>query len=280
MAKRRKLPDTEKKNPRTAKISFLSTRKIVEMIHTEDIRAYEAVGTAIDSISEVIDECFKRVDAGGRVIYVGAGTSGRVGAQDAIEMWPTYGLGKETFDFVIAGGNKTLSASVEGAEDSRGDALEILRKKKITRNDCVIGITASGRTAFVQAAVKMASGKGCYTAAIVNSRNSPLSEFAGTVVFLDTGPEVIQGSTRMKAATAQKMALNIISTSLAIKLGRTYGNEMFHMKASYNRKLKDRATRMISERFRISSEEAEKRLESHGYNLVETVDDLEDPKKG
>ena len=279
MPERRRLPDTEKSNPRTMNIPELSTDEIVNLIHSEDISTFRAIDGTIKPISKVIDSCFKRLKMGGRVVYVGSGTSGRIGAQDAIEMWPTYGLGKETFDYVIAGGERALAKSIEGAEDSRESAIEMIEKKNITANDCVIGITASGRTPFVFGALESASKKGAYTAAIVNSRNSPLKEVARNVIFLKTGEEVIQGSTRMKAATAQKMVLNIISTSLAIKLGRTYGNQMIHMKASYNAKLRDRAVRILAQRFNISAIEAEKRLKLHKYNLSETAKELEQVKR-
>ncbi|MEM3829354.1 MAG: N-acetylmuramic acid 6-phosphate etherase, partial [Conexivisphaerales archaeon] len=256
MGVKRSIPDTERVNNNTRLISSMSIRSIVEKIHSEDLRAYSCVGKAVAKISKVIERALECVKSGGRIIYVGAGTSGRIGAQDAIEMWPTYGLGKETFDYVIAGGKIALTRSIEGAEDSEESAVRELRKKKLTDRDCVIGISASGRTPFVMAALKEAKSRGCFTAAIVNSRDSPLKEIAEVVIFLNSGPEVIQGSTRMKAGTSQKMVLNIISTTIAIKLGRTYGNRMFHMRASYNKKLRLRAVRMISERFRLSESNA------------------------
>lgn len=279
MGSKRFVPDTERPNPRTGNITELGIREIVKMIHSEDMKAYESIGKSVNRISVVIDRAVERLKREGRIIYVGSGTSGRVGSQDAIEMWPTYGLGKDTFEYVIAGGRKALTRSIEGAEDSKDAAVKDLRNLNLNSKDCVIGITASGRTPFVAAALEEAKSKGCFTAAIVNSKKSPLKKVADVVIFLDSGPEVIQGSTRMKAGTSQKMALNIISTAIAIKLGRTYGNKMFHMKASFNEKLKRRAVRMIKDRYSISSGEAEELLKNHGYNLEKTVGYLERVKK-
>ena len=279
MGVNRSIPDTEKVNSNTKLISAMSIVSIVEKIHSEDFRAYSSVGKTVTKVSKVIQRALGCVKSGGRVIYVGSGTSGRIGAQDAIEMWPTYGLGRETFDYIIAGGKIALTRSIEGAEDSGESAVRELNKKKLTDRDCVIGITASGRTPFVVAALKEAKARGCFTAAIVNSSESPLKEVAEIVIFLNSGPEVIQGSTRMKAATSQKMVLNIISTTIAIKLGRTYGNRMFHMKASFNKKLKLRAARMMSERFGLSETAAKGVLEENAYNLEKTVRQLERIRK-
>ncbi|MEM0185514.1 MAG: N-acetylmuramic acid 6-phosphate etherase, partial [Thermoplasmata archaeon] len=148
----KKIPVTERNNPRTLNIDKYDTMEILRTIHLEDIRAYEAVGCQLKKISEIVDKIYKKFSEGGRVIYVGAGTSGRLGAQDAIEMWPTYGFGKDKFDYVIAGGDEALKRSIENAEDIEDDAIRALKEKNIKKNDSILGISASGLTPFVYSA--------------------------------------------------------------------------------------------------------------------------------
>jgi len=261
---------TEDNNIRTRDIDKMDTLKIVETIHLEDIRAYEAVGCAKESIAEVIDSIYERVTAGGRVFYIGAGTSGRIAAQDVAELEPTYGI-MYIFYYIMAGGNEALAKSKEGAEDDREKAIEELKGYELNEKDVVIGITASGRTPFVVAAIEYGKSVGAYTVSITNNRNSVVSKISDYSIVLDTGEEVIQGSTRMKAGTAQKMTLNIISTTLAIKLGKTDGNVMTHMKAFYNEKLKNRAVKILIDKFGIDEEKARKILEMVNYNIPEAL---------
>ncbi len=261
---------TEDNNIRTRDIDKMDTLKIVETIHLEDIRAYEAVGCAKESIAKVIDSIYERVTAGGRVFYIGAGTSGRIAAQDVAELEPTYGI-MYIFYYIMAGGNEALAKSKEGAEDDREKAIEELKGYELNEKDVVIGITASGRTPFVVAAIEYGKSVGSYTVSITNNRNSVVSKISDYSIVLDTGEEVIQGSTRMKAGTAQKMTLNIISTTLAIKLGKTDGNVMTHMKAFYNEKLKNRAVKILIDKFGIDEEKARKILEMVNYNIPEAL---------
>jgi N-acetylmuramic acid 6-phosphate etherase len=261
---------TEDNNIRTRDIDKMDTLKIVETIHLEDIRAYEAVGCAKESIAKVIDSIYERVTAGGRVFYIGAGTSGRIAAQDVAELEPTYGI-MYIFYYIMAGGNEALAKSKEGAEDDREKAVEELKGYELNEKDVVIGITASGRTPFVVAAIEYGKSVGAYTVSITNNRNSVVSKISDYSIVLDTGEEVIQGSTRMKAGTAQKMTLNIISTTLAIKLGKTDGNVMTHMKAFYNEKLKNRAVKILIDKFGIDEEKARKILEMVNYNIPEAL---------
>jgi len=261
---------TEDNNIRTRDIDKMDTLKIVETIHLEDIRAYEAVGCAKESIAKVIDSIYERVNAGGRVFYIGAGTSGRIAAQDVAELEPTYGI-MYIFYYIMAGGNEALAKSKEGAEDDREKAIEELKGYELNEKDVVIGITASGRTPFVVAAIEYGKSVGAYTVSITNNRNSVVSKISDYSIVLDTGEEVIQGSTRMKAGTAQKMTLNIISTTLAIKLGKTDGNVMTHMKAFYNEKLKNRAVKILIDKFGIDEEKARKILEMVNYNIPEAL---------
>jgi len=270
-----KRPPTERNNPRTSKIAEFDTYRIVETIHLEDIRAYEAVGCQLINIAKIVDNILKNFLKGGRVIYVGAGTSGRIGAQDAIEMWPTYGLGKDRFDYLIAGGEEALGRSVENAEDMENDAVTGLKMKNISNLDTVIGISASGTTPFVISALRYARDLGSYTVAIVNNPYSPMIGIANDSIILNTGEEVIQGSTRLKAGTSQKMVLNIISTAIAIKSGRTYGNMMIHMKAFYNKKLKQRAVNILVERYGIDEGKAREVLEKNGFNILYAMNEIE-----
>jgi N-acetylmuramic acid 6-phosphate etherase len=261
---------TEDNNIRTRDIDKMDTLKIVETIHLEDIRAYEAVGCAKESIAKVIDSIYERVTAGGRVFYIGAGTSGRIAAQDVAELEPTYGI-MYIFYYIMAGGNEALAKSKEGAEDDREKAIEELKGYELNEKDVVIGITASGRTPFVVAAIEYGKSVGAYTVSITNNRNSVVSKISDYSIVLDTGEEVIQGSTRMKAGTAQKMTLNNISTTLAIKLGKTDGNVMTHMKAFYNEKLKNRAVKILIDKFGIDEEKVRKILEMVNYNIPEAL---------
>jgi N-acetylmuramic acid 6-phosphate etherase len=270
-----KRPITERNNIRSEKIAQFDTFRIVETIHLEDIKAYEAVGCQLEKISNVIDKIYENFKRGGRIIYIGAGTSGRIGAQDAIEMWPTYGLGKDRFDYLIAGGEEALRRSVENAEDMENDAVNGLRDKNLNSLDTVVGISASGTTPFVIAGVRYAKMIGAYTVAIVNNPESPMLDIADDSIVLNTGEEVIQGSTRLKAGTAQKMVLNIISTSIAVKSGRTYGNQMIHMKAFYNRKLRQRAVNILMERYGLNEEKARELLEKNNYNILIAMNEIE-----
>lgn len=269
---------TESNNLRTRGINSFSINEIVETIHIEDSMAYESVGCAKNEIAKVINKILPRFKKGGRIIYVGAGTSGRIAAQDAIEMWPTYGLGNDKFEFIMAGGKKALFQAVEGAEDDETESTKKLKELNINPLDTIIGISASGMTPFVKSAIQFAKENGCYTVAIVNNKGTIIQKIATDTIILNTGPEVIQGSTRMKAGTAQKMTLNIISTAIAIKFGRTYDNMMFHLK-TYNNKLKKRAINLLLKRFNISSNEAERILSDTGYDLERATDIIEKRSK-
>ncbi len=262
---------TEDNNFRTKDISNLDTKKMVETIHMEDIRAYEAVGCSLNQIASVIDKIFNRLNEGGRVFYVGAGTSGRIASQDVVELEPTYGI-ENLFFYIMAGGTDALSHSKEGAEDNKDEARKELERYNIGREDVIIGISASGRTPFVIEAIKFGNTLGSYTVGIANNSNSPLSLEAQDFIFLDTGEEVIQGSTRMKAGTAQKMTLNIISTSIAIKLGFTDGNIMTHMRAFYNEKLKKRAIKIIVQKTGLDEIKAKEVLEIVNYDIPKAIE--------
>lgn len=269
---------TEEVNSFSTDIDKWNTAQIIKFIHISDIEAFEAVGRSLDKITGVADLILEILSKGGRAIYVGAGTSGRIAVQDLVELLPTYGLGKEYFDYVMAGGERALTESVEGSEDSRNDAIESLKKKNLSSLDVVVGITASGSTPFVLAALEYAKSIGAKTVGITDNLETPVSKIADTCIELLTGAEVIQGSTRMKAGTAQKMTLNMISTTVAVKLGRTYKNTMSHMGSWFNEKLKSRAVSILTEQFGLEDSKAEELLSKNDYNISKAIDSYKKEK--
>lgn len=270
---------TEDNNTFSRNIDQWNMPEILKFIHLSDIDAYEAVSAAMEQITEATEQIVERLDDGGRVIYAGAGTSGRLAAQDVAELWPTYGIGSTLFDYIMAGGREAISHSVEGAEDSLQESVDLLKQKGLGKNDVVFGITASGTTPFVLSALEYARSVGALSVGMTNNRCRPVEEIAKIAIVLNTGPEVIQGSTRMKAGTSQKMVLSMISTAVAIKLGYTHRNTMSNMGAWYNQKLQRRAVKMVVQEFGVSEADARKLLEDHSYRIAE-VFSLLSRKKG
>lgn len=265
---------TEGNNPKTRGISSKRTEDIVRIINEEDFQAFEAVKASVTEIAKAADICLSGIKKGGRVIYVGAGTSGRIAVQDIVELDPTYGLDSKTFLYVMAGGLDALLKSQEGSEDDTQAAVVALKKIDLKRDDIVVGISASGRTPFVLAALKYGNSIGSSTIGIVNNPGSVIEKEASHCIVLDTGPEVIQGSTRMKAGTAQKLTLNAMSTTIAIKLGRVYDNMMSYMGVTFNAKLKERAISFLMNEFAVSRNDAIRTLEKSDYKLWAAIDRL------
>ena len=265
---------TEGNNPKTRGISSKRTEDIVRIINEEDFQAFEAVKASVTEIAKAADICLSGIKKGGRVIYVGAGTSGRIAVQDIVELDPTYGLDSKTFLYVMAGGLDALLKSQEGSEDDTQAAVDALKKIDLKRDDIVVGISASGRTPFVLAALKYGNDIGSSTIGIVNNPGSVIEKEASHCIVLDTGPEVIQGSTRMKAGTAQKLTLNAMSTTIAIKLGRVYDNMMSYMGVTFNAKLKERAISFLMNEFAVSRGDALRTLEKSDYKLWAAIDRL------
>ena len=265
---------TEENNPKTRGISSKRTEDIVRIINEEDFQAFEAVKASVTEIAKAADICLSGIKKGGRVIYVGAGTSGRIAVQDIVELDPTYGLDSKTFLYVMAGGLDALLKSQEGSEDDTQAAVVALKKIDLKRHDIVVGISASGRTPFVLAALKYGNSIGSSTIGIVNNPGSVIEKEASHCIVLDTGPEVIQGSTRMKAGTAQKLTLNAMSTTIAIKLGRVYDNMMSYMGVTFNAKLKERAISFLINEFAVSRDDAIRTLEKSDYKLWAAIDRL------
>lgn len=251
---------TEQRNPATMHIDSMSTIDMVKTINQEDQKVALAVETQDKEIARAIDEAAKRYSKGGRLIYIGAGTSGRLGVLDAAELVPTYGIKPERAVGLIAGGKGAMYVAVEGAEDSQDLAKKDLKDLKLNKNDIVLGLAASGRTPYVIGGLDYANEIGALTISIACVENSEIGHHADIVIEAVVGPEVITGSTRMKAGTAQKMILNMISTGVMIKQGKVFENVMIDVKPT-NSKLIDRACRIIQTTTGVSTQEARNTLE-------------------
>lgn len=235
---------TEQPNPRSQGIDQRSTLEMLQIINAEDQKVALAVARALPQIAQAVDGIAERMDKGGRLFYVGAGTSGRLGVLDAVECVPTYGTPPELVQGIIAGGEGAITHSIEGAEDDAQAGRDILVAHGLTANDSVVGIAASGRTPYALGAVGYAREIGALTIGVACNDPSPLLDSVQIPIGVVVGEEVIAGSTRMKAGTAQKLVLNMLSTGVMIKLGKVYDNLMVDMRAS-NEKLAIRARRLV-----------------------------------
>ena len=236
--------NTEAIDSRFSVIDTLSTIELLKLFNDGDKSVAEEVAKVLPKVAEAINEITRRMETGGRLIYVGAGTSGRLGVLDASECIPTFSLEDGLVIGIIAGGDTALRTGIEGAEDVLEGAIEELKKINFSKKDSLVGIAASGRTPYVVGALQYAKEIGAASIALSCNLNSELSKFANIAIEVDTGAEVLAGSTRLKAGTAQKLVLNMISTVSMIKLGKTYGNLMVDLQVR-NIKLRDRAIRII-----------------------------------
>lgn len=257
---------TEQRNSNTMHIDAMSTLNMVKTINAEDHKVADAVATQDKAIAQAIDVAAARYHAGGRLIYIGAGTSGRLGVLDAAELVPTYGIKPERAIGLIAGGKSAMYVAVEGAEDSPELAAKDLKDLKLTNKDVVMGLAASGRTPYVIGGLDYAKKIGAATIAIACVKDSLIGQHADIAIEAVVGPEVITGSTRMKAGTAQKMILNMISTGVMIKQGKVYQNVMIDVLPT-NQKLVDRATRIIMAVTGVSNERASQVLTEAGKDV-------------
>lgn len=254
---------TENQNINTMNIDELDTIDCLKVINEEDKKVAFAVEKALPEIKEVVDKAYERCLNGGRVIYVGAGTSGRIGLIDAVECPPTFGVDDDAVMCMLAGGEYAFVKAKEGAEDSSFLGEEDLKNINLTKSDVVIGIAASGRTPYVLGAIEFAKKIGAYTASITTSPSSILSSIVDQKIEAITGEEVITGSTRMKSGTAQKMICNMISTTLMIKLGHVYGNLMIDVKAT-NEKLVSRMEGILANITGVNKEDAKEYINKYG----------------
>lgn len=240
-----------------------STLELITNINNEDRKVAEVISDELSAIESLIDACVARLSAGGRLFYIGAGTSGRLGILDASECPPTFGVSHDMVIGIIAGGDYAIRKAVEGAEDSLMQAWEDLKAYNISKKDMVVGIAASGRTPYVIGGLKACNENQIATGCIVCSKGSTIADLAKYPIELVVGPEFLTGSTRMKSGTAQKMALNMITTASMIKLGKVKGNRMVDMQLS-NEKLVIRGTKMIVDACGISADEAKQQLLEKG----------------
>ena len=237
---------TELRNPASRNLDRMTALQIVRLMNREDRKVAAAVGRELPGIAWAVDEIVARMQVGGRLIYVGAGSSGRIAVVDASECPPTFGTSPGLVRALIAGGKKAMTKPVEGAEDSRANAIRDLKRLKLTAADTVVGIAASGSTPYVVAAVAFAKKRKALTIGISSNRNSLLGKTAAIAITPQVGPEVLTGSTRLKAGTAQKMVLNMLSTAVMVRLGHGYDNLMIDL-ALTNQKLRNRVKRILME---------------------------------
>ena len=255
---------TEQRNPNTMNIDTLSTLDMVKLINQEDHRVADAVGEVTDKIAQAVDVIAEKLAAGGRLIYCGAGTSGRLGILDAVECPPTYSTDPETVQALMAGGYGAIFKAVEGAEDSKELGVQDMQNIHFGPKDVLVGIAASGRTPYVWGCMEYAKQLGAPTVAVTCCPGSELDQFADIGIAPAPGPEVVTGSTRMKSGTAQKMVLNMLSTGAMIKLGKVYGNLMVDVKPS-NEKLIRRCVTIVCSAAECTEAEATKALEECDY---------------
>jgi N-acetylmuramic acid 6-phosphate etherase len=257
---------TERRNPRTRGLDRMSALEIVRALNREDARVAIAVKRELPAIARAVDATVRALRNGGRLIYVGAGTSGRLAVLDASECPPTFGVSPKMIQALIAGGERAVRHAVEGAEDSAANGARDLAAAKVTRRDVIVGIAASGTTPYVLGALRFARRRGAVTIGVTSNRQSPLARQSRIVIAPETGPEALAGSTRLKAGTAQKMVLNLLSTASMARLGRTYENWMIYL-AQTNQKLQRRGLRILQEAADVSALTATHALRQSGHNL-------------
>ena len=266
----KKILKTEMRNPNTTYIDRMTTAEMLECIQKENENAVHSVRGALDKIEIACDIIAEKLSVGGRLIYIGAGTSGRLGVLDASECPPTFGVSRDMVIGIIAGGEKCMFQAAEGAEDNYGSGIKDLKDRNLTKNDVVVGISAAGNAQYVIGALDYANELGCETIGITSNEDTLITKSAKISIITDTGAEVITGSTRMKAGTAQKLILNMLSTVAMIKLGNVYENMMINLRPT-NDKLTLRMIRIVMEIIGVSEEEAKRLLEEANWNIREAV---------
>lgn len=262
--------DTEKLNENTENIDISSTLDIVKMINNEDFNAVNAVQKCLPEIARAVDIVADNFNNGGRLIYFGAGTSGRLGVLDASECPPTFSVPETMVVGIIAGGDIALRHAVEGAEDCVDGARADFESLNISKNDTVTAISASGNANYVVEVLRLAKTKGCKTIAVTSNKNAKTKEFADVFICAETGAEAISGSTRMKAGTAQKLILNMLTTSAMVKVGKVYKNYMIDVKPT-NIKLKNRAVKIVAKIAETSEEQALLVLQKNDFKIKPAI---------
>jgi N-acetylmuramic acid 6-phosphate etherase len=264
------LPITEQENPRSQDLSSRSTAEIVALMNDEDALVAAAVKLVLGEVVQAVDETVARLARGGRLFYTGTGTSGRLGVLDASECPPTFGVSPELVQAVIAGGYDACHRAVEASEDDAEAGAADLKQRGFAAGDVLVGIAASGRTPYTVGAIKYARSLGAFTVALTVVPGSPITQAAELSIVPVVGPEVVTGSSRLKAGTAQKMVLNMISTATMVRLGYVSGNRMSHLQAK-NVKLRDRAVRIVMAETGVDHEEAVAKLEAVNWIVPEAL---------
>lgn len=257
---------TEQRLPASRNLDRMTAAEIVRLMNREDGKVAAAIRRELPQIAKAVDAIVQSIRRGGRLIYVGAGTSGRLALVDAVELPPTYGIGTDVVIALIAGGRKAVTGAVEGAEDSAGNAVRDLRAIKLHHRDVVLGIAASGTTPYVLSALQFARRRRAETIALTANPHSPLAKLASISIAPEVGCEVVTGSTRMKAGTSQKMVLNMLSTAAMVRLGHTHENLMIDLVMN-NKKLTSRGLRILAEATGAPLSSAEHALRQSGHNL-------------
>src|SRR5215475_11952723 len=273
MSSERSLPITEQENPRSKDLSSQSTAEIVALMNDEDAQVAAAVQRVLGDIVKAIDETVARLEQGGRLFYTGTGTSGRLGVLDASECPPTFGVSPELVQGVIAGGYDACHRAVEASEDDAEAGAADLKQRGFGAGDVLVGIAASGRTPYTVGAVKFARSVGAFTVGLTVVPGSPITEAAELSIVPVVGPEVLTGSSRLKAGSAQKMVLNMISTATMVRLGYVSGNRMSNMQAR-NIKLRERAVRIVMAETGVDEQTAASALESGNWIVKDVIEKL------
>ncbi|MFF3101255.1 N-acetylmuramic acid 6-phosphate etherase [Viridibacillus arvi] len=261
---------TEAHHRETSNLDLMSVSEIIKLMNQDDLKIPLAIEKVLPKIEKTIKVVYHSLETGGRLFYVGAGTSGRIGLLDAVECPPTFSTSPEVVQAILAGGIDAVVLAVEGAEDDEQWGQSSLKEHGLTERDVVIGIAASGSTPFVKGALVYARSVGAKTMSLTSNPNSIISECADIAIEVDTGPEILTGSTRLKAASAHKMVLNMISTATMVQLGKVYKNLMVDVLAS-NNKLKERAKRIVCEATEVTYEQAEQVLANTGYEVKPAI---------
>jgi N-acetylmuramic acid 6-phosphate etherase len=262
--------ETEGVNPRTTNLDQLNAQELVQILHSENHLVPATLDSVLPQIAEAIEVIANRLQAGGRLFYIGAGTSGRLGVLDASECPPTFSVPSALVQGIIAGGEAALTTSIEGAEDSPEQGASDLRARGVSAADAVVGIAASGRTPYVMGALNYAKSIGAAAIAVANVSAPAIGAEADIIIAAVTGPEPLTGSTRLKAGTAQKLILNLLSTGAMVLLGKTYGNLMVDVRPT-NLKLRDRAVRIVEKATGSSRADAEAVLGAAGWQVKPAI---------
>ena len=261
---------TETRNEASMHIDQMDTLSMVRLMNQENRNSVDAVEAALEQVAAVCDAVAACFDKGGRLFYVGAGTSGRLGVMDAAECPPTFGVPREQVVGIIAGGEKCMVQAAEAQEDDAEAGIRDLQKYRLCNKDIVVGISASGGAAYVVGALEYANSVGAVSVSLCSNADSPMERVAKLSIVTDTGPEVITGSTRLKSGTAQKLVLNMISTCAMVKTGKVYENMMINLKPS-NQKLKARVVRIVCQILGCDPDTAETLLEENGWSIRQAV---------